>query len=125
MAGPFILSDQPITRWRKVEVRVPTDRGFATQILDLRMVACTNTELEELRNQSIGLSETQDNDLGATFLIERVRDWRGVKIEGDDGKPVDMDFSEDRLRQMLDIPYVMTAVLRAYTEFASGARVKN
>ena len=138
----FIFTEGPITAWRKVPVNVPTDEGFTTQTMRMQMVACSKAELLELRDaeaQVVFAATSGDRDADkpkkdviTEFLVPRIPNWDDVSQVADDGKStVALPFSESGLRAMLAIPYVQSAVVRAYTNFVAGgkeepdARTKN
>ena len=54
-------------------------------------------------------------------MTEILDGWKDVKDEEGEEVP----FDSDSMAQMLDDPYVLRAVINAYTDFLSGGSAKN
>jgi len=62
------------------------------------------------------------NPTGEDALVTEILDgWKDVKDEEGEEVP----FDSDSMAQMLDDPYVLRAVINAYTDFLSGGSAKN
>lgn len=109
----FVLKREHTYTW-PVEVRVPQDGGtYATQKLE-----ATFRLLDQSRTDDV-LERRQALD--ADFAREVWIGWDGVEDEA--GKPI--PFSAEAREQLLGIPYVRAALVRAYFESVLGAPAKN
>jgi hypothetical protein len=64
------------------------------------------------------LRESADD---ATFISKFLVGWDGVNGEND--KP--LTFSKKNLNDMCGMPFIRTAIIKAYSEAASGIEIKN
>ena len=98
---------------REITVKVPVDGGFEKQTMKVTYNALPISETEELVN-----SEQADIKAYVQKMVNRIED-----VADAEGKPLEWN---DGLRdQLLDVPFVFTAVLDGYKEAMAGARAKN
>jgi len=98
---------------REITVKVPVDGGFEKQTMQVTYNALPISETEDLVN-----SEQADIKTYVRKMVNRIDD-----VTDADNKPLEWN---DGLRdQLLDVPFVFTAVLDGYKEAMSEARVKN
>jgi len=106
-----IVDEQTFTR--TVSVRVPTGDGFATETLKatFRVLPTDHTDVADF--------ETEAGVRG--FLSDAIACLDD--LVDDAGKP--LAFNDDLLQQVLTIPYVRAALLRAYLDNVGGAKEGN
>lgn len=103
----------PATFQRKITVKVPVDGGFDNQTMDVTYNALSITETETtLTADREGIKEYVRRTVNR---IDDVADEDGKALEWNDG-----------LRdQLLDVPYVFTAILEGYKSAMGEARLGN
>jgi hypothetical protein len=106
----FVLKKVSSYKW-PVAVDVPVDGGkFKKETFTAVFKKMSRSAFNDLIEQ------------GDDALIgEIVEGWDGIKDE--DGDPI--EFSEEAKAQLFDDPYVLRAVINAYTESLLGAQAKN
>ena len=73
---------------------------------------------KKLSRSEFGALAEQGEDALVTEILDG---WKDVKDEEGEEVP----FDSDSMAQMLDDPYVLRAVINAYTDFLSGGSTKN
>lgn len=107
----FILEQHRIVKWT-VRVNVPVDGGrFDVREFNGHFLCLNSNELEALPNA----------DRDAESLRRVLVGFDGVGQDGRDGPIAYSDVTRD---QLINIPYVRTALIRAYAEIMSGVPAK-
>lgn len=111
----FKLAQKTSYTW-PVTVHIPADGGRFTK-------AGFDAEFKALPQERIDdYLAGRGNDDEADFLNEVVIGWKGVA----DDAGADVPYSEDAKPKLLAIPYVRTALVRAFFEsITGGAKRKN
>lgn len=108
----FKLEKKSTFTW-PVTVNVPKDGGtFASHQFTAEF------KLQEQSKVDALLLRFQQND--EDILKELLVGWLGVQDSDGD----ELDYTEENKAKLLDIPYVRSALLKAYFEAASGNKVK-
>jgi len=103
----------PATFKHEVTIKVPVDGGFEKQTIDVTYIALPISETEELLEG--------DRDGMKAYVRKIVHRMDGVIGEDDEV----LEWNNDLARQLLDVPFVFTAVLDGYRTALNEARVKN
>jgi len=106
----FVLKKVSSYKW-PVSVDVPVDGGkFKKETFTAVFKKMSRSTFNDLIEQ------------GEEALVsEIVEGWEGIKDEDGDAVP----YSDEACQQLLDDPYVLRAIINAYSESLSGAPVKN
>jgi len=100
-----------------VTVEIPVDNGrHERQKFDGEFKRITQSRIREI-GQLIDSGEITDVDLCKEVFVN----WEG--IEDDEGK--ELKFSQAKLKQLLDVPMVATAISKAFFDSIAGAKRKN
>lgn len=106
----FVLKKVSSYKW-PVEVSVPVDGGkFAKQTFTAVFRKMSRTAFNDL------IDEGDD-----ALIDEIVEGWEGIKDEQGD----DLVYNDENRTLLFDDPYVMRAVIQAYTNSITGALEKN
>lgn len=109
----FKIASKRTVKW-PVVVNVPQDGGTTrSEKFTCEFVIMDQSVIDET------LSDANSNDIA--FLADVVHDWDGVVDDG--SQPIDCN--DDTKKMLFDIPYVRSAVLRAYFDAVNGGRRKN
>ena len=112
----FKLDQQGTYKW-PVTVEVPVDDGrHDKQKFDGEFKRITQSRIREM-GQLIETGDLTDVDLVKEVLVG----WDG--IEDDQGN--ELKFSQSKLKQLLDVPMVATAIATAFFDSIAGAKRKN
>jgi len=94
-----------------VTIHQPADGGTTTQ---------HKCQVEfEIKEQDIFNQLANEGD--QTLLTNLVTGWRGIGDENGD----EMEYNQENLTALINIPFVRTGLIRGYMEAASGAPAKN
>lgn len=106
----FVLKKASSYKW-PVAVDVPVDGGkFKKETFTAIFKKMSRSAFNDLVDQ------------GDDALVgEIIEGWEGIKDE--DGE--DVEYSEAARRELFDDPYVLRAVITAYTDSLTGAQAKN
>ncbi|MCR9218926.1 MAG: hypothetical protein NXI21_01750 [Alphaproteobacteria bacterium] len=105
----FILAEEPRFTW-PVEIRVPTESGtFQTQAIRAQFRVLPQSRLEE-----IARARVDDQDTNRSMIHEALIGWEARDVVDEDG--AEIPFSEGVKDQLLDIPYVLIAMAKAYRD---------
>ena len=108
----FKLEKKDTFRW-PVTVNVPRDGGtFASHQFTAEYKLLEQSKVDAL------IERFRNDD--ADFLNEILVGWDGV-FDAEGNK---LDFNEDSKRQLLEIPYARTALVKTYFDAANGNKVK-
>ena len=112
----FKLDQSGTYKW-PVTVEVPVDDGrHDKQKFDGEFKRITQSRIREM-GQLIETGDLTDVDLVKEVLVG----WEG--IEDDQGN--ELKFSQSKLKQLLDVPMVATAIATAFFDSIAGAKRKN
>ena len=112
----FKLDQSGTYKW-PVTVEVPVDDGrHDKQKFDGEFKRITQSRIREM-GQLIETGDLTDVDLVKEVLVG----WDG--IEDDQGN--ELKFSQAKLKQLLDVPMVATAIATAFFDSIAGAKRKN
>ena len=112
----FKLDQSGTYKW-PVTVEVPVDDGrHDKQKFDGEFKRITQSRIREM-GQLIETGDLTDVDLVKEVLVG----WDG--IEDDQGN--ELKFSQSKLKQLLDVPMVATAIATAFFDSIAGAKRKN
>lgn len=103
--------------WWPVRVQVPVDNKHETQEFRVRIRQVGRPQFRALARTLIG--EPDEGRL-AESLASVIVDWD--QLQGEDGKPV--PFSVERLKALLEIPYVPRAIETAVLEALAPAALE-
>ena len=107
---PFVLKKVSSYKW-PVAVDVPVDGGkFKKETFTAIFKKMSRSAFNDLVEQG-------DDAL----IAEIVEGWEGIKDEDGD----DIEYCRETRDQLFDDPYVLRAVVSAYTESLLGAQAKN
>ena len=119
----FVLKQSDSYSWR-VEFVVPGDNKHETQSFDAQFRRMTTSEITEVQ---VSLSALQDMDAsdamkaGVSVCRKLLTGWAGI----DDGTGDALPFSDGNLSKLLEVPGVMPAIVRAWSESLKDAPAKN
>lgn len=117
----FVLKQSETYSW-PVTLDIPVDGGrHERQTFD--------GEFKRLPQSKVGAMITELSKLEELGDLERITEiageilvgWSGVTA--DDGK--DIPFSQKALQQLLEVPFLAVAVMKAYVDSLKGAKRKN
>jgi len=117
----FVLVSEPIVDW-PVKVRVPVSGGrFQEQVFTGQFKVVS---VERQRGLAVPSVEEALNgaDGDGAFLREVFVGWSD-NMSDENGDPI--KFADEIRDQLIGIPYVRTALTRAYVALAEGGRRKN
>ena len=98
---------------REITVKVPVDGGFEKQTMKVTYNALPISETEELV-----FSEQADLKAYVNKMTNRIDD-----VAGEDDEP--LEWNDELRAQLLDIPFVFSAILDGYQATLAEARAKN
>lgn len=112
----FVLSQSPSYFW-PVTVEIPLDGGrFDKQTFDGEFKRVPNSRFLQIMEE-IKSDETNDAKVAREVFVG----WKGVQ----DSHGQDLPFSEGSKDQLLEVPSVASAVVKAFFDSRSGAKRKN
>ena len=112
----FVLKQSDTYSW-PIAFDIPVDGGrMQRQTFDGEFRRLSQSRITEIGAQ-IKTEEITDADLAAEVLVG----WSGVT----DGDGKDVPFSQKALHQLLEVPFLAVAVLKAYMDSIKGAKRKN
>ena len=112
----FKLDQSGTYKW-PVTVEVPIDNGkHDKHKFDGEFKRVTQSRIHEM-NDLIQTGNLTDVDLAKEVLVG----WEG--IEDDQGN--ELKFSQSKLKQLLDVPMVATAIAKSFFDSIVGAKTKN
>lgn len=112
----FVLT-KTVTYYWPVSIQVPADGGsFSKESLELKFKRIAQSRLNELMEGAKDES-VKDED----FAREVVVGWRGVSDDAGN----EIQFSDEGLKALLDIPTMGSAIVISYLESLAGAKAKN
>lgn len=118
---PFVLSQSDSYIW-PVTVEIPIDGGrFDRQTFDAEFKRLPQSKVAPMVAELSRLDDLGDLSRITEVAADLVIGWSGVT--GDDGK--DIPYSQKALEQLLEVPFLAVAVLKAYMDSIKGAKRKN
>lgn len=109
-----------------VAFTTPADGGkFEKQTFDAQFKRITQSRFQELLGISAAANEEADEQkekmTDSLFVREVTVGWRGINDDAGN----EIVFSEGALADILEVPGVARAMVMAYVESFSGAKIKN
>lgn len=98
--------------WWPVRVEFPGDGGAEPQIAEFEMKFRTPKHSE--------FTQTAEDGKRGIRIEDYILDWRGIQDDTGAGLP----FSPERLEALLDDPYILRGIDRAFGQVFSGEHVR-
>jgi hypothetical protein len=117
----FVLTQSDTYTW-PVSFEIPVDGGrHERQNFDGEFKRLPQSKVAPMVSELNKLDDGEDLDRITELAVEILVGWSGVT----DGAGEAVPFSQKALRQLLEIPLLGAAVLRAYFDSLKGAKRKN
>jgi hypothetical protein len=111
----FVLKQTTSYFW-PVTVEMPADGGrFEKQTFDAEFRRMNQSRIETIMADAVA-SQIRDVDVASEVMVG----WKGITDQGDE-----VPFSEKSKADLLDMPLVASAVIKAWMESLAGAKRKN
>ena len=111
----FVLKQTTSYFW-PVTVEMPADGGrFEKQTFDAEFRRMNQSRIETIMADAVA-SQNRDVDVASEVMVG----WKGITDQGDE-----VPFSEKSKADLLDMPLVASAVIKAWMESLAGAKRKN
>ncbi len=118
---PFVLSQSDSYSW-PVTIDIPIDGGrFDKQTFDGEFKRLPQSKIGPMVAELQKLEDLGDLDRITEITRDLLVGWAG--ISDDSGKEI--PFSQKALDQLLEVPFLAVAVLKAYMDSIKGAKRKN
>ena len=124
----FNLSEVPTERWEKVTIPVLLDYGeFRSYEIEICVGVYTPDELRTLRDECVaevgetasqGREVMPSEEVNIVFLWKVIKDWKGVEVDGKEGK-IQLPYNRENLVRVCGHQDALKAISKKAIDLAN------